>query len=239
MDEKIPTAFDFEELRKKFKMSIISNIVLIIIAFVPSIDRWISSEEKVLNVEAQYEIRLQRKVDSFQNIQLAVERKQNENNRDKIYDLMNDMRKELPNSSQIWLFSTTPESVSNPMTMTVLYTADNKEACFPKSWYLRREVPKGYAWFYKTVKDEGFKFLYRVGNEEKMKNDPDTIDDIVCNETYALMGYYIRDIGYTSYFVSVSFKLDELLKMDYRSKSIVKSYGSQFYSYLEPKYVKI
>lgn len=244
--EVLPPSETILVSRRKYRLSIIANVVALLTTaltvlglFVPVFQTWITQESILINKSAEYEFKVRRVVDSMQAIADLKVQRENAVNREKIFDLMSAMRKELPNSAQISLYYTHNSGgvpvTGSPLNVTVLYTENNIEPCLSRSYWQTKVVPQGYVRFNKRLRDQQFVYVSNIEYDVDLTSDPETMEDLRCNNVKSLMGIYLKETGYAVYYIIVSWEETDPYLNNLKSKFILKRYSAEILNLLQTK----
>lgn len=219
--------------KTKYRYLIIVAAFSFIVSFsqilLPFIIDVITSEEKKLLIKKQQEDRYQKFIDSIQEIQDIKTQEETYKNISKIHDYMDQLRKQLPNSSRVSLYYThdsggVPVSGSE-LNVTILYTANNTDPCLGKNYWQDKPIPEGYFNFNYELFKKGFIYIPDVTKREDIYLE-ETKEDIDCSKSKAIMGTVLKKTSYGVYFLVVDWSIDNSYNKNLSSRLILKKYAS-------------
>lgn len=219
------------KLRIYLFLGILGYFVSVLTAYSPIVSDWLKSDEKQMLNKYEQENKFQTFKDSMKNIENLKLKRINDDNREKIYQLMNSMRNDLPNSSQITLYYTHNSGgvpvTGSPLNATILYTANNVEPCLGRTYWQSQVVPQGYIKMNKRIRDYRFIYIPDVTMDRDLYDDIETREDLDCNGTKSIMAIYLKETGHAVYFLVVTWRKIDPYMSNFRSKILLKKYSSE------------
>lgn len=231
--------------KTKLRIYIISGIFsllgLLVTTSSDTFTKWVTSEEKLLLKDAEYKMKLQIFIDSIQRVEDIKTQERTYRNISRINDLMNDLRKELPNSSLVTLYYThdsggVPVSGSS-INATVLFASNNSTPYLGKSYWQNKVVPEGYFNFTHLLYLRNLLYIPNVELNEDIYIG-DTKDDLLRNGTKALLGIVIKDTGYGVYFLSIAWNEPYPITKNPNAILTLRKYAHEITPLIEPKKTK-
>lgn len=218
--------------------AILSFAGLVVTSLIPLGKEIFINEEKQRLRKFQEEQRYQKFVDSIQSIQ--DKRTQDETYRKMsiLHEKIDNMRKELPNSSAISIYFThdsggVPVSGSQ-LNVTILYTANNIEPCLGKSYWQDEPIPVGYFNYNYRLYQNKFIYIPDITKEPDIYLD-ETKEDIDCNNLKSVMGIVLKETPFGTYFLSVGWNGENTDSKNPNSRIIIRKYASEFEQLIEGK----
>lgn len=227
------------KLRIYLFLGIMGYFVSFLTAYSPVVSDWLKSDQKKMMNKFEQDQKFEMFKDSIRMIEDLKIKKQNDENRDKIYYLMNEMRKEFPQSSQIVLYYTHDSGgvpvTGSPLNATILYTANNIEPCLGRNYWQSRVVPQGYVKMNKKIRDLSFLYIPNVGSDDDIYSDLETREDLLCNDIKSIMGIYLKETGYAVYYITINWNFTDPYMINFKSKMMLKRYASEILPLLQTK----
>ncbi len=238
LDEK----HTFVVSKLKYRIAIITAIFGFVISFITVVlplakDVMISDQKQMLR-KVKEEMKTQRFKDSLQDIIDSETLEQTYKDINKINELMNNLRKELPLSASVTIYCTHDSGgvpvTGSPLHLTYLYTANNIEPCLGKDYWQNRPIPKGYFDYNYKLYNEKFVYIPDISSDDEIYKG-ETMEDLDCSGTKALMGIVLKETPLAIYFISVKWNITNPSYQNLRAKIILRRYASEIEPLIQGK----
>lgn len=218
------------KLRIYLVLGMMGYLVSIFTAYSPVVADLLRSEDKQMINKYLEDSKYQRFKDSIQNIIDIREQRYNAENRDKIYHLMDALRRELVNSKQIIIYYTHDSGgipvTGSPLNVTVIYNANNVEPCLDRNYWQNRVLPQAYVKINKRAREAGFIHIPDILRDVDINSDMVAIEELECNRAEALTITYIKESGYAVYYLAVIWGNDYQDGF-YKIKNTLRKYSAE------------
>lgn len=219
----------------KYKIAIwtavFSFLGLLVTSIIPIIDKVLTSKDKIIMGKAREQQAVQKILDS-----IGEERKKKQLDRayqniNKIYTQLEVMRRSLPNSASISIYSThdsggVPQS-GVPLNISVLYQANNTTPLGTKDYWQKRRITQGYFNLANIMYEKGFIYIPSLTNFPEIY-EGETKEDLDFTNTKALYGRLIKVESKAVYYLVVSYEIENPVLADPDLFALTRVFANRF-----------